>query len=262
MRRRLVPLIRGGAPSSGNALGVPSFKASYNPGFVYWEDFTNGASTSETQGIGGAQWWVQRAGGAETAGASALLPSGSMQLAGALDGDRITLRQNPRDTTGASIINGGHAAPPFLLATRIRISAVASCVAAAGFTTVGSLFTPGFTVTGHGGAFAGVVFYFNGTDLMADFLNNGAVNTTHILQAAPAAGTLYKCEAVVTPTPWGDYAVDWYLNGALIASDTGLGDGASGGGWGPVMELSQSVAAARTFTVDYLYATQKLTAAR
>lgn len=257
---RLRELNLKGRSGQGGLGGVPSFAYTMaEPKVVYFEDFMRGIAASTTAGAGGGEWYYSRAGSAETVGLQNL-EGGALGINGTTDTNRLTLQPNPRVAAGGGIIGSlGTVGVNTHFATRFQMPTT-SCIGFVGIGTVGT--THGFTVSGFGGLTSGFGFYFDGTDLLGTVVAGGSVVAGHpvTLQATYTTATMYKCEVIVTGTDGTGANFAWYVNGVNVANSTSVTVGT--GNHTIFMEMSQTVTAARTMAVDYLYLQRKLSAAR
>lgn len=256
---RLRELNLKGRSGQGGLGGVPTFAYTMaEPKVVYFEDFMRGAACSTTAGPGGGEWYYTRAGAAETIGLQNQ-EGGALGINGTTDTNRLTVQPNPRVAAGGGILGSlATAGVNTHFAARFQLQTT-SCIGFVGLASVGV--THGFTVAGLDTLVTGLGFYFDGTDLLGTVVAASSVVAGHpvTLVEGYTSLTMYKCEVIVTGDGTGA-GFAWYVNGVNVANSTAAAIGT--GNHTIYMEMSQTVTAGRTMSVDYLYLQRKLSAAR
>lgn len=261
-----------GEDSDMAVLGLPTFQHSFTTFRAMWDDFftvamgdTQGSGTTGGSAGAGGAWFYSRASTTETAGAGNYT-NGRMHLSCTASGNRITVKPNTRATTGgaAACVDMQEGGQPFLVAASLSPNWTTSG-AIGGVFFVSNTQTAGWTVSGIDTIDAGIGFYFDGANLKCSFswFDIAAnLEVEEVLLANPGGG-FHKCEALVTPLGIGNgYEVKWYLDGALVRTDTGVGANSANMVLAPMFELSSTTSGTRTMGVDYIYAAQQLTSAR
>lgn len=238
----------GGVVLPTSRFGVPAAQK-----VDFFEDFSL-ASVSTTGGVGGAQLYLDRATATSTAGSAPITGTGGsiaggfgvLSLLGTTSGDRGTVYPNSRVSGTAASWAGVNES--FSISAGWTNSGASSVNVVA----VGSGLTVGLSSTlGVSGVTDGVVFAWDGTDVLCYLVAQSVWSSPVTLSANPGSGARNLCEVLCNSnTGQGDI----YYRGELIDS-TGFPGSWTAASNTPVtwlFEMRQTVTANRFCNLDWL----------